>query len=204
MVAVACARRGRSPSRNGPARRRRGTGLGRTQPGSPQGQRAAGPVVRSARFVAGSRGSSGGRPRLVAPSGWRCHTAVGRRAAGHLQRGGRKGKRRKGCPAASASALPRSAAGAGGTGPRADGGERTGAAVHDGRRAPVRYGRRRAGRGAHGRQPIGVRGRRRGAAARGDRDGQVRRAGTELRQRRRRHLRRRERTTPSRPGWPAR
>ena len=55
-----------------------------------------------------------------------------------------------------------------------------------------------------GRDPIGLRGRRSVPAARGDRDGQVRRARTELRQRRRRHLRRRRSPTRSRPAWPAR
>ena len=47
---------------------------------------------------------------------------------------------------------------------------------------------------------VGLRGRRRAPADRGDRDGQVRRARAELRQRRRRHLRRRQRGRDRNPG----
>ncbi len=74
----------------------------------------------------------------------------------------------------------------------------------DSRRASVRSRRRRVGRRADRRDADGVRRGRRGAEACDHRDGQVWRPRAELRQRRRRHLRRRDRPTRWPHGWPAR
>ena len=62
MVAVASSRRGRRAARDGAAGRRAGRRLPGAERGAAEGPLAAGPAVRVARVVAGTRRPSGGQP----------------------------------------------------------------------------------------------------------------------------------------------
>ena len=201
MVAVARARRRHALARDGAVGRRAGTGLGRTQPGTGQGPRAARPAVRGARFVDGARGSSGRRSATPGTC-WRATSTLPsadelRDIFNGLARKGNATQRLRcircgrlyrdrmlvlaGLDLASTvenePVLPFTTVG-----------------EHLSDLADAALGAALTVANQVGAW------RRRRAAAGGHRDGQVRCARTELRQRRRRHLRRRERRRGRHPG----